>query len=330
MNAEQLLQRWEGYQHRYRQKRILIFGVIGLCFALMVLYAWSRGVKYQAKTVFHPSQGSAEGALNPIASILGGDLFMINGEMKGILASRSLSEKVASDSVLYKGKNQTIAEAIHSFNRAQWSLGKLFKGNSPDTTTLEAKVISIGKKLRTKVLVTESEYGFLEMLYAHPHEGIAQRVSESYIANLEQYYYDQKTEKARRDLAYYDSQAIRARAKLDSAQAYIAAYQDFQRQGVSATGSLRYLRKQSEVGQFDRLYQQWSSQLAQARAQLQSNTPVVQVLDSPLPPFKKEKSSKVVWGMFGIFLGFCLCVFLFFRKMLWADIKSYIVGSLDG
>ncbi|MEZ4686850.1 MAG: hypothetical protein R3B47_12520 [Bacteroidia bacterium] len=302
MNSQELQSRINEYKARFREKRRLIYLITGLSLAACLLYAFLGTTRYQAKTVFHPESGS-ENMLSPLASILGGDMLMINGELKGILASRNLSERVARDSVQINGSRTTIAEVLYARKMKQFSLKSLF--SPPDSATFDKKVIKAAKMLRKEMHVLETEYGFLEMIYKDQIPEITQRVCESYIENLEGYYYNQKTEKIRRDLNYYTQQAEIARHKLDSAQAYVAAYQDYQRLGTSASQSLTFLRKQAEANQYNRLYEQWALREAEARAQLQSNTPVVQILDYPDPPFQPVKRSKATLLFSGSFWVGC-------------------------
>lgn len=326
MNSQDFLNRLKAYKARFREKRKLIYIIFGASVVFCLMFAFLGTTKYQAKTVFHPESGS-ENMLSPLASILGGDMLMINGELKGILASRTLSERVTRDSVNIDGEWTTIAEVLYARKMRQFSFKRLF--SSADTATYEKKVIKAAKMLRKEVRVMETEYGFLEMVYNDPIPEITQRVCQSYIENLEEYYFTQKTEKVRRDLNYYTSQAEKARRKLDSAQAYVAAYQDYQRLGTSASQSLKFLRKQAEANQLSRLYEQWASREAEARAQLQSNTPVVQILDYPDPPFQPVRRSKVVMGLLGIFLGGLLSVFVVFRGYVVEDVKNWLLSSLD-
>ena len=326
MNSQDFLNRLDEYKARFREKRMLIYGITGLSVTICLLFAFLGTTSYQAKTIFHPESG-AENMLSPLASILGGDMLMINGELKGILASRNLSERVARDSVRINGEWTTIAEVLYARKMRKFSLKRLF--SSADTATYDKKVIKAAKMLRKEVRVVETEYGFLEMIYQDPIPAVTQRVCESYIENLEQYYFNQKTEKVRRDLNYYTQQTEKARLKLDSAQAYVAAYQDYQRLGTSASQSLKFLRKQAEANQYNRLYEQWASREAEARAQLQSKTPVVQILDYPTPPFQPVKRGKVTWAFLGVFLGGFFALLIVFRGFLTEDIKNWLLSSLD-
>lgn len=326
MNSQDFINRLEAYKARFREKRVLIYTITGVCLLVCLSFAFLGTTKYQAKTVFHPESGS-ENMLSPLASILGGDMLMINGELKGILASRTLSERVARDSVQIDGEWTTIAEVLYARKMRQFNLKRLFV--TADTATYDKKVIKAAKMLRKEVRVMETEYGFLEMIYNDPIPEITQRVCQSYIENLEEYYFSQKTEKVRRDLKYYTMQTEKARLKLDSAQSYVAAYQDYQRLGTSSSQSLKFMRKQAEANQFNRLYEQWTLREAEARAQLQSNTPVVQILDYPDPPFQPVKRSKAVMGLLGIFLGGLLSVIVVFRGYVVEDVKNWLLSSLD-
>jgi uncharacterized protein involved in exopolysaccharide biosynthesis len=299
---------------------------MGLSLACCLVYAASGTVAFQAKTVFHPEAGG-ENMLSPLASILGGDMVMINGELKGILASRTLSERVARDSVEVDGQKTTIAEVLYERKQKAFSFKKLF--SDPEPASFEKKVIKAGKTLRSEVRVVETNYGFLEMIYADPYPAVTQRVCQSYIENLEEYYFNQKTEKVRRDLEYYTAQTEKARLELDSAQAYVAAYQDYQRLGTSTSQSLSFLRKKAEANQYNRRFEQWSARLAEARAQLQAKTPVVQILDYPEPPFMPARRSFTSWGILGLFLGVIFSVLIVFRGFILDDVKNWLLSSLD-
>lgn len=337
MTSAEFQAQLDRYIERFRRKKWSIIIIMAVIFGLIVLWRVTTPIAYEGRTTFHPVQTGSEGFLNPIASFFEGELSMVNGEMIGILSSRNVSERVAADTILYDKRRMPIAEAYYiaadKHKGLFTKISGIFQAKDTAKRSLNKMVTKVGRSFRKQVIISENEYSFLVMAFSHPDYQLVGEVLKSYMHNLEIYYFEQKTEKARTDLLYYTTQRKVIEQKLDSVQGRVAALQDYQRYGNRSAQSIPLMRAKTKALSLESQLQRWISSEAQAQAQLQSNTPMVQVLDPPAPPFGPRKPSIKIKVIAGFLLGCMLAAFLFFRDLIWEDISTYfryvVVKGLD-
>lgn len=132
---------------------------------------------------------------------------------------------------------------------------------------------------------------------------VALALSEEVIANLQEYITNYRTEKARKDLEYYQQLYAEAEADYYDAQQRYAKYSD-SNQGVTRQSVLiEGQRLQNEMNLKYNLYNSCAQNVQMAKAQVQLETPVYATINPPTLPLEASKPSKLKTLVIFIFLG---------------------------
>ena len=141
-------------------------------------------------------------------------------------------------------------------------------------------------------------------------ESIAQEVSS--------YYIEIKSKKARQNMEILQHQTDSIRAELNGAITGVAAAAD-NTFGLNPAMMVRKTpgtRRQVDVQANTAILTQLVTNLEMAKVSLRKETPLIQVIDRPILPLKKEKVGKLKSLLLGSFLaGFLTILVLIFKKL---------------
>lgn len=134
---------------------------------------------------------------------------------------------------------------------------------------------------------------------------IANQLAETIVDNLVEYIAAYRTEKSRKDLAYYEQLYGEAQKDYFDAQQKYASYVDRNQGLVRQSVMTEQERLQNEMQLKYQLYNSCAQQVQMAKAQVQRETPVCTVLVPPTVPLKDNESGAKTLAVF-VFLGLCL------------------------
>lgn len=134
---------------------------------------------------------------------------------------------------------------------------------------------------------------------------IAKNLSETIISKIRAYITSYRTEKSRKDLAYYEQLYDEAQKDYYDAQQRYARYVDMNQGLVRQSFMTEQQRLQNEMDLKFQLYNSCAQQVQMAKAQVQRETPVCTVIAPPTVPLKDNESGAKTLVTF-VFLGFCL------------------------
>ncbi len=132
---------------------------------------------------------------------------------------------------------------------------------------------------------------------------VAAKISQEVIDRLQTYVTDYRTEKSRKDLAYYEKLYDESRDAYFTAQQSYASYVDRNQGVILQRVKTEEERLQNEMNLNYQLYNACAQQLQAAKAKVQQETPVFTVIDPPQVPLKRSKPSKPTILLASIFLG---------------------------
>jgi len=333
---EELNARLAVYKAKINRNRPFIIAVSLILGILLAIYAFTAPVFYTAHASFHPETGS-----KTTPSILGSPLSFLLGSggldgneagmMEEVLKSRNLSEEVVKDTVSYEGEERLIADlVIEKFPKSISPIQiakRLFSSGSE--RSLESKIILAGRFVRGSVTVEKEENGFLTMDLSFSDDSLTGILSETYIEKLRNYYRKQKTAKARNNVNFFEAKADSVKKVLDSTALALGNFQDRNRGLIIASRAVRAKEMEITLEYLKELYITHETNREQAQAQLQRVTPIIQVLDKPIPPFLVSKKSPILFALIGLILGGILTIGWLSRKLIWEDVMAYIKSSLE-
>jgi hypothetical protein len=336
MEIEEILARIPVYLDRIKRKWLAIILIALVPAILMVWQALSKPSLYVAKTVFHPETGQQNGSNrgNALSLILGnpgegGE----TGFMIGVLKSRNISEAVTSDTIDWKGEQQLVADIISNAYPKSYSLlgyiqNLLFPPST--STSYQSKVLSTASAIRSSMFIEATPDGFINLDISFYTQEMAGLISRLYIKNLNEYYTRQKTAKASNNVTFFTRRADSIQRELEKTSRSLARYYDrnqnlvFTEDQVVPTELL--LRQDIQKQMFVTL----TLTKEQALAQLQQDTPIIQILDHPNPPYKSMEANPILYGTIGFIIGLILAMFLISRKLLKEDLNQLIQAQLYG
>ncbi len=300
---------------------------------LFAVRAFLSPAFFTANALIHPeTNGGAEaGGISipdPMSLLLGGGMTSDDGEqMIGVLKSRHISEAVMHDSVEWEGQQHLVADLVidhlpKSFSPVGWAVNLLFPPDS--LPTAEDKAIMTAKMMRENMLVEATEEGFISFSLGYYHAGLLQLVANGHLEELEEYYLKQKTAKAQRNVVFFTERADSVKRELDKATYTRARIVDQQQYRIFAQDQVYNYELDAQMELLKEMYITLVTSRESAIAQLKRETPMIQVLDPPRPPYDVQKSSFVVMGLLGGFLGLFLLSIWLTRRLWREDVQNMV------
>ena len=320
-------------------KIIILAGFIGALLGLT--YSLIKKPVYTATLSFaledENSGGGLSGALG-LASSFGFDLGNSGGSiftgsnLTELFKSRKMVEETLLSPVLVDGKKISLAEMYiqnkkwradwkkkpklltiqflptkdrKDFTRAQDSiLGAIY-------TNLSKSSLSVGQKDKKVAIISIDVSSNNELFAKYFCDALAMQVSEFYVAT--------KTEKSRVNMAILQKQTDSIRGELNGAITGVAAANDntFNLNPAMNIRRTPSVRRQVDVQANTAILTELVKQTELAKVTLRKETPLIQVIDRPILPLKKEKFGKAKGIVLGGFLGgFLMLLGLMVKKMV--------------
>jgi hypothetical protein len=295
---------------------------------------------YQGKaTVFPLNATPASPGSSGAATILGlgdaGGTFSSSDASVNIVelaTSRRISEVVANARVP-ELQNKTVAELLILENNKFTGYQQNIKIAMPkDSLSLTNIGVSL---LRPKFSVKVSKLGILELSFASPNPDIVRNVCYIYIDKLSEFYIELKKKKAQSDFNFAVMKADSLKKVLDDLDAktiYLDEHTFF-----TNTERARYSLPQEMLATERSLvksqYFYAINNREAAAYKLQKETPIMQPLDKPEPPFFYTKKNAILAGLVGALIGLVLGVIIvswsIITKMISAELNKTLAGKED-
>jgi uncharacterized protein involved in exopolysaccharide biosynthesis len=321
-----------------KYKIILLVTVLGI--ALGVLYAYSKKDMYIATLSFaleDEKSGGIGGALG-LASQFGLDVggggggVFVGSNLIELFKSRSMVEKALLSPVTVNRKTISLAEMYIKDNkwRKGWKENKKLKAiqflpesDRESFTREQDSVLEIiyrnlsgagltitqkDKKVSIITLEVKSTNEVFSKVFA---EALANVVSDFYI--------DTKSQKARINMTILQRQLDSIRGELNGSITGVAIANDktFNLNPALNIKRVPSARKQVDVQANTAILTELVKQTELSKVTLRKDTPLIQVIDRPIYPLKKERFGKTKGILYGGFLGgFLIVLFLIIKKLL--------------
>lgn len=316
---------------------ILVVGLAGGCLGLA--YAFNEKPVYTANLTFaledQQQSGGLSGALG-LASQLGINLggsgggMFVGANLIELFKSRTIIEKTLLTPVIINGKTTTFAEMYidnmewrkrwvkkpalkniqflsnsdrQQFNRAQDSiLGVIYGGISKNSL----RVFQKDNKIAIITIVMQSE-----------DEDFAKNFTETLVKEVSDFYILSKSKRASLNMSILERQIDSIRGELNSAITGVALAND-NTFGLNPALNVRKTpsaKRQVDVQANMAILTELVKQAEVAKVTLRNSTPLIQVIDRPILPLKKEKFGKlkgIIIG--GLLAGMLIVIFLIIKR----------------
>ena len=320
---------------------IVAAGIIGG--AIGVGYAFMQKPEYTANLSFaledeKSGGGGLSGALG-LASSLGIDLgTSAGGAFSGanlieLMKSRKIVEKALLNPITINGKTQSLAQYFIHFSELnkKWSDKPLLKGitftpgANRSTYTLQQDSI-LGKLYENitgdnrllSVTQKDKKISIISIEVKSTNELFSKAFTESIAQEVSSYYIEIKSKKAKQNVEILQHQTDSIRGELNGAIVGVAAAAD-NTFGLNPAMMVRKApgtRRQVDVQANTAILTQLVTNLEMAKVSLRKETPLIQVIDKPILPLKKDKVGKLKSLILGsILAGFLTVLVLIFKKL---------------
>lgn len=310
---------------------VLIGGALGLT------YAFIKKPVYTAESTFVLEEGESGGGLGAyagLASMVGIDLGGGGGGIfKGdnileLYKSRRMIQETLLAKDTFDGKQQSLIERYIEFNelREGWEEKPNLKNihfNNPETFTRTQDSV-IGKLVETinkgvlEVTKPDKKLNIISVKVNSKDELFAKSFADNIVQKVNAFYVNTKTKKSSENLSVLQNQADSVKRALNSSIGGVAAATDANPNLNPAFQTLRVTsqRKQVDVQASIAVYQEIVKNLELAKISFRNDKPLIQVIDQPVFPLKKDKLGKAKGIIFGgIIFGFLICLYLIIKRL---------------
>jgi hypothetical protein len=319
-------------------KIILFTGIIGA--ALGLAYSFTKTPVYTATLTFaiedEKSGGGLGGALGLASSFGidvggGGGSIFSGSNLTELFKSRTMVEQTLLTPVTLNGKVISLAEMYIQNNKWRdiWRDNPKFKNIQflPETKrkyftrvhdsilgviyqNLYKTSLSVGQKDKKIAIISMDVTSNNELFSLYFCRALAKQVS--------QFYVDTKSKKARINMEILEHQVDSVRSELNRAITGVAVANDntFNLNPALNVRRAPSARRQVDVQANTAILTELVKQSELAKVTLRKETPLIQVIDSPILPLAKERFGKAKGILSGGFLsGFLIVFFLIFKRI---------------
>jgi uncharacterized protein involved in exopolysaccharide biosynthesis len=249
------------------------------------------------------------------------------------MKSRKIVEKALLNPIPVNGKTQSLAQYYINFNELNknWDTKPALKNIVFDVDADRSKYTlqqdSILGKLYESIAVPngllsvaqkDKKISIINIEVKSTNELFSKAFTESIAQEVSSYYIEIKSKKARQNMEILQRQTDSIRAELNVAITGVAAAAD-NTFGLNPAMMVRKTpgtRRQVDVQANTAILTQLVTNLEMAKVSLRKETPLIQVIDRPILPLKKEKVGKLKSLILGSFLaGFLTVLVLIFKKL---------------
>lgn len=326
----------------YEWKIIVLAGFIGALLGLA--YSFSKKPTYTASLSFaleDEKSGGGLGSALGLASSLGLDLgggggsIFTGSNLTELFKSRSMVEQTLLNPVEVEGKTISLAEMYIKNNewREKWVENPKFKNIQflPNTNRnnftrvhdsilgviyndLSKTALSVGQRDKKIAIVNIDVVSGNELFSKFFCEALAKQVSDFYV--------DTKSKKSRENMLVLERQTDSIRRELNGAITGVAVAND-NTFGLNPAMNVRRApsaRRQVDVQANTAILTELVKQTELAKVTLRKETPLIQIIDSPILPLKMEKFGKakgiVLGGFLAVFFSVLILIIRRFLKLL--------------
>jgi hypothetical protein len=310
---------------------ILVFAVLGGILGLG--YAYKKTPKYVGRLTFvveeEKSSGLGLSGAMGLASTLGIDL---GGGASGVFSGANLMEFMKSRLIIEKallssntidGKKQTLADYyLQATNKdladGISATGTIFPENVKRETLSFKQDSLLGVLYKNiagtdgifRVYQVDKKIGIITVETKFFREEFAKKFTEAVVKEVSDFYIETKSKKARQNYEILLRQTDSVRNELNLAITGVASSTEntFNLNSAMALPRATGLKRQVDVQANTAILTQLVANLEMAKVTLRKETPLIQIIDTPILPLPKEAIGKIMGGMEGALLGICLII----------------------
>lgn len=343
---------------------VVICGLLGG--ALGLVYACLRTTNYEARYVFtiggSSSSSSNMGSLTALLGLGSTSMGAFSGDnILELFKSRSLMENTLLSPIEYNGDTITFMEysLICDSVRASCLERDSEEGEEEGRVSIcdvefpygqsrssfsrvqDSILLSkAGALLQTNVKVEkrDKKLSYVEYVFTYPNEEFAKAFATSHLNQVSSFYVNTKTELSRLNIESFQDQADSVRRELDKALSSRAYYADGNMNAARQIVGVQLRKLETDIQILATSYAEMIKNIEVLKLDLARETPLIQIIDSPIFPLPNDKMRKakgiVVGGFLGGFLS-CLalvafCYYLQLKEQMSTEVTTVPTEKKEG
>ena len=328
MNSIELIKQLINRLKRYSWLIVVIAAAFGAFFYYM---ANQSVLLYTSKATVFPLNGTAESSPgSTISNLLGlgdatksftGDASINIVELANSRRTREAVAMVKIPSM----ENKTVSELIIEENNRHTGFMQNKRIEPPKDSLNKINIASslLGAAFVAKI----SKTGILELYFTNSNSDLVREVSYIYIEKLSDFYINLKKKKAQIDFEFAVRKADSLLAvlnRLDKRAVSLDESTFFTNEGLKRY-NLPKLNLAQDKATVQSQYYYAVNNRESAAYRLQKETPIIEPLDRPEPPFNQTQKSKMMYVLIGLMLGSIIGLIL----VSWKIINKYLAEELN-
>ncbi|MVT07433.1 GumC domain-containing protein [Chitinophaga tropicalis] len=319
---------------------VVIMGLVGA--GLGILYSVTQKPKYVGELTFvmEESKSNPLGSYAGLASQFGLDLGGAGGigvfsgdNIMEFLRSRLMVEKTLLSGVTVNGKTESLADLyIATYNlRDQWkkdagtaSISFAYNKDRAEFSRVQDSILNILYTLIIKKNLTvtkpDKKLSFLSVNITSENEVFSKIFAERLVKEALDFYISTKTRRSKQNVDVLQAKADSIERLLNRKTYSAAAQQDLNQNPVRnmATVGAEVVSRDKMILQT--VYGEVLKNLELSKLTMAQETPVIQIVDTPIYPLKRERFGKLKGIVSGGFLGGFLCAIFLIGISLYRNI----------
>lgn len=343
---------------------VVICGLLGG--ALGLVYACLRTTNYEARYVFtiggSSSSSSGMGSLTALLGLGSTSMGAFSGDnILELFKSRSLMENTLLSPIEYNGDTITFMEyslicdsvRARCLEREPEESEKMEKisicdvefpygqSRSSFSRVQDSILLSMARALlQTNVMVEkrDKKLSYVEYVFTYPDEAFAKAFATSHLNQVSSFYVNTKTELSRLNIESFQDQADSVRRELDKALSSRAYYADGNMNAARQIVGVQLRKLETDIQILATSYAEMIKNIEVLKLDLARETPLIQIIDSPIFPLPNDKMRKakgiVIGGFLGGFLS-CLalvafCYYLQLKEQMSTEVTTLPADKKEG
>jgi hypothetical protein len=316
---------------------ICICGIVGAGMGLTLALISKKSYVGELTFVMEEGKSGSLGSYAGLASQFGidigggsGEIGVFSGEnMQGFLKTRLMVEKTLLSPVMVEGKRISLADLYIDFRKlqARWKdkpvAGTHFPyGQDRKTFTLHQDSIlnTIQEdivKYSLEVAKPDKALSFVSVKVTSANELFSKYFTETLVGEAIKFYVETKTKRSKTNVDKLQTTADSLEVLLNNKSYSLAVTQDMNVNPVRQVSAVNTQKQQREKLMLETVYTEVVKNLEISKMSMAQETPLIQIVDTPILPLKVEKLGKLKSLLIGgILAGFLCLAVLIGRRIL--------------
>ena len=331
---------------KYLKDKWLVICVVGALGGFLgLVYATVKKPLYVANCSFVLDEDSKGGGLSQYAGLAslagidvsgGGGSGIFQGDnIIELYKSRLMITKALLNKSSFNGQDELLIDRYIDFNklRAQWkekNIGNITFNGAPEkfNRTQDSIINDLVETINKKVLNVskpDKKLSIIDVQVSTTDELFSKEFTNVLVQTVNNFYIQTKTQKSNQNVQTLQKQADSVRSVLNSSISGVASASDASPNANPLLASLRVpsQKKQVDVQASSEIYGEVVKNLEVSKMMLRQETPLIQVIDSPILPLKVSKTGKLFGLISGILLGVLTSVFILVFLRIFKTIGAY-------